>query len=79
MLTLWIISVILTLVNVYIPPPFSPDLLSKLSLSLLSRPHGPLLYIRDFNAVLDPAVDRLVGGGRSYSSFTDLGTGVWSH
>ena len=38
---------------------------------LLSRSPGPLLFVGDFNAVLDPSVDRLRGGGRPYPSFVD--------
>lgn len=60
-LILRISTIIFTLVNVYVPPPFSVEVLSKLSLHLLNRPLGPLLYIGDFNAVLDPTVDRLGG------------------
>lgn len=63
-LTLRIVSTIFTLVNIYVPPPFSPDVLSHLSLLLLSRSPSPLLFVGDFNAVLDPAMDRLRGGGR---------------
>lgn len=58
-LSIQIATMSFTLVNVYVPLPFSSKLLSKLSLLLLSRPDGPLLYVGDFNAVLDPAVDRL--------------------
>lgn len=70
-LTLRIVSTVFTLVNIYVPPPFSPDVLSHLSLLLLSRSPGPLLFVGDFNAVLDPAVDRLRGGGRPYPTFID--------
>lgn len=70
-LTLQISYVTLTLVNIYIPPPFSVEVLSKLSLQLLNRPPGPLLCVGDFNAILDPAMDHLGGGGRSFPSFLD--------
>lgn len=70
-LMIQISSVTITLVTVYVPPPFSADVLVKLSLMLLSRPPGALLYVGDFNAVMSPAMDRLGGGGRSYHSFTD--------
>lgn len=43
-LTIQIASVTFTLVTVYVPPPFPADVLVKLSLMLLSRPPGPLLY-----------------------------------
>lgn len=70
-LILRIASVTFTLINISIPPPFSVEVLSKLSLQLLSRPPGPLLYVGDFNAILDLARDRLGGGGRSSPSFVD--------
>lgn len=62
-LALQISSATFTLVNIYIPPPFSVEVLSKLSFQLLNRPPGPLLCVSDLNAILDPAVGHLGGWG----------------
>lgn len=64
-------SVIFTLINVYIPPPSSPQTYSPNCplCSCLGSP-GPLLYVGDFSTVLSSAVDRFGGWGRSFTSFT---------
>lgn len=70
-LMLQIVSVIFTLVNVYIPPHSPPTYSPNCPLCSCLGPPGPLFYVGDFNAVLSLAVDRLGDGGRSFTSFTD--------
>lgn len=47
-----------TLVNVYVPPPFTKTWFECLMGIVLEVAEGPLLFARDFNTVLDSFVDR---------------------
>lgn len=51
-------NVSLTLVCVYVPPPFSFQILDTASFRILLIAHAPLLLLGDFNAVSDGALDR---------------------
>lgn len=51
-----------------IPPPFSAEILTKVTASTIDLPRGPVKYISDFNAVMDPALGLLPGEGKTSQS-----------
>uniref|UniRef100_A0A803JHH5 Reverse transcriptase domain-containing protein n=1 Tax=Xenopus tropicalis TaxID=8364 RepID=A0A803JHH5_XENTR len=50
---------LITLANVYSPPPADNDLLGKIYTAIASFPSAPICLLGDFNAVLAPHLDRL--------------------
>ena len=48
----------LILAFVYVPPPFSREVLQLLLLYLANKPDTPVLIMGDFNCYLDPKLDR---------------------
>lgn len=49
----------------YTPPPYSPMILRELLKYICDRPNMLLLIVSDFDACLNPALDRLRGDGCS--------------
>uniref|UniRef100_A0A803K986 exodeoxyribonuclease III n=1 Tax=Xenopus tropicalis TaxID=8364 RepID=A0A803K986_XENTR len=48
-----------TIVNVYIPPPFAEGTLREVMNKTLTLPMAPILLMGDFNAVIDARIDKL--------------------
>lgn len=48
-----------TIAGVYIPPPFSPEILKTLASFMVCFSSVPLLVVGDFNTFLDPLLDKL--------------------
>ncbi|KAM9294560.1 NACHT, LRR and PYD domains-containing protein 3-like [Gastrophryne carolinensis] len=54
-----LMDTVMTIVGVYVPPPFSTGVLDRIMEKVLACPPAPILLLGDFNMVLDTALDRM--------------------